>query len=160
MTIDFDTLFERLGKGFFVQESVNTARGTTIPPAVLAYQDAFDSSALPLKKAMAPAEAANRSYQSSAAGLMTAFRSSLGATILETVQADVLLDRADLTTALLELIRQMVVGSESVDASTVAASASAVTGNGSGVLVVSAKRADGRFQENALAESMGSASRA
>lgn len=154
MAINFTTLFTRLGKGMYVQELINTSRGTTVPAAVLAYGDEFDSASLALKRAFAPSEAANRSYQSGASGAMTTLRDSMGNVIIETMDADTPLDRRDLTTALAELIRQMVAGSESVDASTVAATAGAITGNGDGVLVASAKRADGKNNENLLAETI------
>jgi hypothetical protein len=154
MAISFSTLFARLGHGFFVQKSVNTSRGTTIPPLVKAYQDAFDSAALPLKRAMAPAEAANRFFQSGASALMAGMQSSMANVIIETMKADTALDSLSITTALAELIAQMVTASESVDASSVAASASAITGNGDGVLVVSAKRGDGKSNENLLAETI------
>ncbi len=154
MAINFTQLFTRLGKGMYVQKVVNTARGTTVPPEVKDYQDQFDSSSLEFKKAMAPVEAANRSFQSSAAGLMTSVRDSMANVIIETMQVDANLDRKDLTTALVELIRQMVTAVESVDAPTVSASASAITGNGDGVLVASAKRGDGKSAENLLAETI------
>jgi hypothetical protein len=154
MAISYATLFTRLGHGIFVQKSVNTSRGTTIPPLVKSYQDSFDSSALPLKRAMAPAEAANRAYQAGASSMMTGLQSSMQQVLIETVKADVAMDSATLTVALAELIRQMTADSESVDASTVAASASAITGNGDGVLVVSSKRADGKSNENLLAETI------
>lgn len=154
MAIDLDTLFANLGKAFYVQELVNTARGTTIPPDVKDFLDQYGSASLELKKAVAGVEPGNRAMQSGMATLMRAMQVAAQQVIIETVEADTALDRKDITTALVELIRQMVAGAESVDASTGAASASAVTGNGNGVMVVSAKRADGLNAENILAETI------
>lgn len=154
MTIDTTTLFTRLGKGFYLQSVVNTSRGSTVPPIVKAYQDLFNSAPLELKRAMAPAEQANRNYQTGAAGMMSGMSTSLQNTLIETVNADVSLPTKTLEKALGQLITQMVAGGVTVDKNTVSASASANTGNGDGVMVVSAKRADGRFQENMLAESI------
>lgn len=154
MAVNLATLYARLGRGFFVQKTVNTARLTTIPATVLAYQNGFDTAALPLKAAMAPVEPANRGFQSAASGLVATMRDSLANTIIETYQADANLDRKDLTTALQTMIRQMVSSGDDVDASTVAATAGTIVGTGDGVLVASAKRADGKFNENLLAETI------
>lgn len=154
MTIDFDTLFARLGKGFYVQKQVNIARGTTIQPEVKDYLDQFGSLGLEFKRAVAGVEPANASMKSSMTTLMAAMRTAATNDIIESVNADVAIPRKDITTALAELIRQMVANSESVDASTAAVTPSAISGNGDGVLVASAKRADGRNVENALEETI------
>ncbi len=154
MTIDFNVLFTRLGKGFNAQAVCNTARGTTLPPEVKEYTDEFASASLALQQCVGPAEAANRNFQSGAAALMTGLQSSMRTCIIETVTADVVLASYEFTSCIKELIRQMTVEAESVDASTVSATASAVTGNGDGVLVASAKRADGRYVETCLAETL------
>lgn len=154
MAINFTTLFTRLGKGMYAQELINTSRGTTVPAAILAYGNEFNSASLALKKAFAPSESASRSYQSGANGAMTTMRDSMANVIIETVDADTPLDSRDIKTALVELIRQMVAASEDVDASTGTVSAGAIAGNGDGVLVASAKRADGKNNENLLAETI------
>lgn len=153
MTINFNTLFTNLGKAFYVQELVNTARGSTIPPDVKDFLDQYGSSSLELKNAVAGVEPANRSMQAGMAALMAAMRTATTNVIIETVDADATLDRKELTPALVELIRQMVANNEDVDAST--ASVSGVTANHSkGVLVSSVKRADGKNCEGALAETI------
>lgn len=154
MTINFNTLFANLGKAFYVQELVNTARGTTIQPEVKDFLDQYGSSSLELKNAVANVEPANRSMKSGMNSLMNAIKVAASNVIIETADADATLDRKDITTALAELIRQMVANAESVDASTAAVSASANSDNGNGVLVASAKRADGKNCENALAETI------
>lgn len=116
--------------------------------------DQFDATALPLKKAMSIIEPANRGFQQAANGLTQSMRQSLTDTLIEMYQADANLDRKDLTTALQTLIRQMIGSGDDVDAGTVAATAGTIVGTGDGVLVASAKRADGLFNENLLAETI------
>ena len=154
MAIDYATLFARLGKGLFAQKQLNTARGTTVPPEVKDFVDQFNNASLDLKRAIAPAEPALRNFQAGSAALMTGLQQSLQQTVIETVHADTALARKDITSALQELIRQMTADAQSVDASTVAASASAITGSGDGVLVASTKRGDGLVNENMLAETV------
>jgi len=154
MTINFNTLFANLGKAFYAQELVNTARGTTIVPEVKDFIDQYGSSSLELKKAVAGVEPGLRSMQNGMTSQMTALRTAAQNVIIETVDADATLERRDITNALVELIRQMVANNEDVDASTAAVTPSAITGNGDGVLVASAKRADGKNAQNALAETI------
>jgi len=154
MTINFTELFTRLGAGIHVLEVANTARGTTVPPEVQDYFDEFASADLDFQRAIAPAEAANRSFQQGVSSLTSGMRQSMQAVLIQTVAEDANLPREDLESALAELVRQMEAEGESVDASTVSVSASAIAGHGDGVLVASAKRADGRFQENMLAETI------
>ena len=115
MTINFTTLFTNLGKAFYVQELVNTARGTTIQPEVKDFLDQYGSSSLELKNAVSGVEPANRSMKNGMASLMSAIRTATSNVIIETVEADATLDRRDLTAALVELIRQMVANAEDAD---------------------------------------------
>lgn len=153
MAIDFTAGFTRLGKIFTAQRTINTARGTTIPPTISDILDQFNGSSLDFRKATAQVEASNRSFQQGAAGAMSSLRSTAQSVLIETVKADNPQPRNDLTTALVEWIRQMVVGSQTVDASTAAATVADDSGNsGDGVIVVSAKRADGKNEEHAVPE--------
>lgn len=152
MTINFTTLFTNLGKAFYVQELINTARGTTIQPEVLDFLDQYTGVTLEFTQAVSSVEPANRSMKNGMDSLMSALRAATSNVIIETVDADATLDQRNLTNALVELIRQMVANNEDVDASTTTASGSGITGNGDGVLVFSAKRADGKNCENALSE--------
>lgn len=152
--IDFDTLFANLGKAFYAQKLVNTARGTTIVPEVKDFLDQFGSSSLELKKAVSGVEPGLRSMQSGMSSQMTALRTAASNVIVETINADAALDRKDIATALPALIRQMEAGMELVDESTAAVSPVSGANNGDGVLVASAKRADGKNAQNALAETI------
>ncbi len=154
MTINFTTLFTQLGKGIYAQKTALTAAGTTIPPEVEDYLDQIGSVALDLKPALTLGQSAYESWKGAQAALVDGLRSSMETLVVETVAADAALARKDAVNALAELIRQMVANSESVDASSVAASASSVTGNGDGVLVASIKRADGLDAQNAIAETI------
>ena len=153
MAIGYTTLFTRLGKLFGVQEAINTARGTTLPPLAKGFLDEFNSASLLFKDAIAPTNAALESFQAGGNGAQTALSSIAAEVITETVEADNPQDQRDVTVALKELIKQMTADSESVDAPTVSATITADSGNnGDGVLVVSVKRPDGLTQENAFAE--------
>lgn len=154
MAVNLTNLFTTLGHAFFVQKTLNTARLTTVPTTVKTYLDSFNSLALPLKKAATPVEGSNRGWQSSGGGLAGTIRQSATDYLIQMFQADANLDRQDLTTALQVLIRQMVGTADSVDANEPTASAGAIVGTGDGVLVVSAKRADGKTQENLLPETI------
>ena len=155
MAVNYATLFTKLGTLIFYQKSINTSRGTTIPPIAKLILDDFNSDALPLRRAIEGIEASYRSYQSGASGAMNAAGTALGQTILETLQADAALDVRTVEGALIALVRQMTAATESVDASTAAATAAVNAGNnGDGVMVVSVKRADGKNQETAFVETI------
>lgn len=152
MTIGFSGLFTKLGKGIKVIESINTSRGTTIPADVAAFLAEYNGESLVLQTAASGAETAQSSYDSGANSAVSSIQTALQTTVIEVVHADTELPSKTLQLALEELVRQMVAEAESVDAPTVSASASAITGNGDGVLVVSAKREDGLACEYAFAE--------
>lgn len=154
MAVNLSNLFTTLGHGFFVQKTLNTARLTTVPNTVKTFLDSFNSLSLPLKKAASPVEGSNRGWQSSGSGLSASIRQSCTDYLIEMFQADANLDRKDLTTALQTLIRQMVTDVASVDANEPTVSAGTIVGTGDGVLVASAKRADGKTQENLLPETV------
>ena len=75
--------------------------------------------------------------------------------VIQTVNDDVTLPTATLLAAVTELISQMDDQSETVDANTITVSAAYGASNlGTGLLVVSNKRADGRVNEHSLSESV------
>lgn len=162
MTIEFtdgsnyDGLFDILGKAFHAQSTIETAVGTTVPAEV---EDAIDQYRLrpsdpktdgvdqPLLKISGKMQSgglsSQRNIRSYASSFLTGF-----------VDSDASLLNPSLQNALGELIRQMIAESESVDASTVAASVSGSGNNSDCGFVVSVKRGDGRTQENLLAETL------
>jgi len=153
-----DGLFDILGKPFKAQGILNTARGTTLPAAVADALTIFKNLASPTvgqQQAIAGLPAAVPAYQASGAGLATALQQYAQNFLIETVNADTPLSAKTLSAALTELIRQMVAGSQSVDASTVAMSVTAGSSNtGNGVLLTSIKRGDGLVNEYAIAETL------
>ena len=154
MAIDFTGLFTDLGHGFYIQEVVNTARGTTIPPTVSTFVNAFGRSSLPYHDIVDGTAADLTNYQTSGSGLVNSLKSTLANLVIQFVADDVSLQSPTLSNSMAELIRQMRAGSKSVKSNTVTASASACAGNGNGVMVVSAKRYDGLLQQTAYAEVM------
>lgn len=154
MTVNFTTLFTQLGKGIRVLEVINQARGTDVPAEVEDFQDEFSSATVEMRAQITAAETARTGFISGSASAVTNMQTAMQNVVIETVDVDSPLPTKSLTEALAELVTQMRDNSESVDASAVSASASAITGNGDGVLVVSAKRGDGLNQENMLAETI------
>jgi len=154
MAINLTTLFTRLGKGFYAQSVVNTARGSTVPPTVQDFSDEFNSASTVFSPVLASASSANSLFQQAGSAFQSNMSAALQTTLIQTVLADTSLPQADLASCLAELIRQMVSSSDSVDASTVSATPAAITGNGDGVLVASAKRADGKAAEHCFAETV------
>ncbi len=154
--IDLDTLFARLGRFFAVGDDVCTALKTTVPDEV---DDALQGLGATL----------TTSYEAVRAGVregLTTFQSSGNAALASLVRAPsqqlVRLTASDdeplvstVLAAAREVIQQMDSQSETVDASTVAASVSYGSGNtGDGVVVASVKRADGRSAEHIFAETL------
>lgn len=154
--IDLDTLFARLGRFFAVGDDVCTALKTTVPDEV---DDALQGLGATL----------TTSYEAVRAGVregLSAFQSSGNAALASLVRAPsqqlVRLTASDdepsastVLAAAREVIRQMDSQSETVDASTVAASVSYGSGNtGDGVVVASVKRADGLSAEHIFAETL------
>ena len=155
MAISFLDLFTRAGRGLKIIETINASIGTTVPADCLAYQNQFNGLAMNLKNtAVAAAESANQAYRSGASGAKSTISTSLQNLVIEMANDDNPLNVKNIESALNELCRQMIAAASSVDASAVGATASAVTGNGNGVLVVSAKRSDGRVNETMFAETI------
>lgn len=154
---NFDGLFNLLGKAFYAQEVLNTARLTTVPTEVIDVLNQFELITQTDKTArtivgIAPAL---QGWQGSGSSLAAALQSYCMQYLIEVVDADTKLDQKTLEFALKELIRQMLATSDSVDASSVTLSVTAGGSNfGNGVLIVSKKRGDGLVQENAYAESI------
>lgn len=163
MTIDFhdavngDGLFDVLGKAFFAQSTLNTARGTTVPTEVEDLLDQFRLLAgdTVRDQIIAPVPAATTGFQASGNSLASSLQQFCRQFLIDTVNRDVTLPRPELSLALAELIRQMVANSESVDASTVSAAVTPGGSNlGNGVVLTSIRRGDGLVQENLIGETI------
>lgn len=155
MTIPFTDLFTVLGKSFAAQAAANTARGTTLPTAVdglLTEFNALDPDA-DLEATATGIPSALSGGQSGMSSLLSGIQTFARQYLIETVRADNPQANQSLSTALVELIRQMRAGSQTVDASTPAISVAYGSANvGSGKIITSIKRSDGLVQENILAE--------
>lgn len=154
---NFDGLFDLLGKAFFAQSTIQTAVGTTIPPQVLdaIAQFKLRTSDNDIEGVEDPLTRVNPVIQAAALSGQNLIRQYASALVTAVVDDDATLSARTLQNALIELIDQMETGAESVDASTVTASAAAGGSNTTnGVVVVSHKRGDGRPQENMLAEAI------
>lgn len=155
MTIDFDTLFARLGKFFASGEALNTAGATTIPAKVDAsLQELGDTLTAPYEAVRNGVLSGLTSYQgASDTALNPLVAAPARQLIILTVNDDNQQPSNSIADATDELIRQMEANTESLDASTPGASASYDGGNvGDGTIVSSVKRADGRAAMFVLAE--------
>lgn len=157
MTIGFTDLFTVLGKAFAAQGIANTARGTTVPTAVdglVSEFNALDPSA-ELAAVSIGLPSGLSGFQSAASGLQTTLQQFARDFLIFQVNADNQQPDNSLNTALVELIRQMLANSESVDASTIGVSVTPGGSNvGDGVIVTSTKRSDGLTQQNSYAETL------
>lgn len=162
MTVNFydagngDGLFDVLGAIFKAQAQVVTSRGDIITDvnAIQTPVAAWGSDA-EIESLSGRVGDSSIAAKSNALGTLSTLQQIARDVLVKFVNDDATLDNPDLPDALTELIDQMVANSESVDASTVAATVAADAGNtGDGVIVVSTKRGDGRTQENLLAETI------
>jgi len=89
--VNLDGLFNILGKAFNAQNTLNTARGTTVPTDVLEllelYNDKADGTTLDLQRTIDNIAAASQSWQDNGA-LATALRTSSENYMTEIVKAD------------------------------------------------------------------------
>ena len=153
-------LFTLAGKVFYAQQVTATAKGTTVGDEVLDVVTEFRNQTETFKL-LAAAEGATRSYVSwrDNTSLESRLASTYRGVMIEMIEADATLPNLLLTTAIAELIEQMIgAGSvtapdDSVDASTSAISVAATAGNNSnGVIIASPTDGVGRNSEFAMAE--------
>lgn len=151
-------LFDILGKAYKVQSDINTSRGTTIPTDIANLITDFNAVTISpvLSQAMAPVQAgAISGYQSGASGAISLLQTFAQNYLIGVVNLDNPQPDGSLTTALKEVIRQMKVGSVTVNKSTIGMTVAAGGSNaGDGVCLTTTKRGDGLVQENTLGETM------
>lgn len=156
MTVNFTDLFTRLGHAFYVGEASNTTLGTTVPTRVNAFLAGLGTSLgaqfETVRESILGAQ--NAFQQAGASGNAGLIQQPCQNLILQTVKADKPV-ASTLALAIRELIKQMEDNSESLDASTVGSSLAYDAGNiGTGVGLVSTKRADGKNCLFAYAEAI------
>ena len=154
MTIGFTALFTKLGKFFNAGDQAVTSATNTKAEIEDAVQGITATDAIEMYAALGDATNSIESLNSSLAGIIAqAVQSPVDTILIETVDADNPLPSKETDEAIDELIRQMEAGSESLDASAVSATPSYGGGNtGTGKMVVSVKRGDGKTNEHCYAE--------
>jgi len=157
--VNLDGLFNILGKAFNAQNTLNTARGTTVPTDVLEllelYNDKADGTTLDLQRTIDNIAAASQSWQDNGA-LATALRTSSENYMTEIVKADSEQPPATLIGVLDYLIFEMQRLDAYVDPSvvslTLAEDPDAIGNIGDVAILYTEYRGDGRLLEGALAE--------
>lgn len=149
MAIDFDSLFEQVGRAGKVLSLLNTAQAGSVTAvnALLGFVPTADQD-------VTAALAQNRDalIRAAAATVGGQLASTASALVVRAVLTDQPTRAGSLAAALTELIRQMRAGGESVETCTVTATATAGTNTGVGAVVASTLRPDGYSQENLIAE--------
>lgn len=154
MAISFGTFFARAGKAFHAVNTLLTAEGATVEDEVEDFAELF-ATPIEQQSVVSGVYPALEAWQGAGPSLIGALTLAVQQYLVELVKADNPQPDESPLTAVKELIRQMEAASESVDASAVAASVAYASGNvGTGAVVVSVKRADGRTNEHCLAETI------
>lgn len=154
MTFPFNTFFTQAGKAFHAGDTASTAIGTSIHDEAEDFTQQFGASSLEIQEAVSgaasainPLITAGRTFNRNL--VYTPIRNLL----VQTVKEDNPQPDGSVSTAVAELIRQMLAESESLDASTPGGSVSyGVSNVGTGKFYVSVKRGDGLANEHILAE--------
>lgn len=139
MAININTLFTQLGKLFFIQETLNTARGTTVPPLVLDVIDQFDSLPLSFQDIATKAPPISTSFQSGCNSSINACSDIAELIVTETLWADgTLIQNKNFNEAIYALVEYMVANSNTVDQTTVTVSGGSISsGNVATAIVIS-----------------------
>jgi len=156
MAVNITTLMTRLGHFFFVGEAANTTLGSTVPTRVDAALAGLGTGLGAQYEGVRDTilDGQNTLQTAGSAGNAALIQQPVQELILQTVKADKPA-AATLDLAIRELIKQFEDGTESFDASTIGSSLAYDSGNvGTGVGLVSTKRADGRSCMFAFAEAL------
>lgn len=154
MTFPFSTFFTQAGKAFFAGNTANTAIGTTIRDEAEDFTQQFGSSSLEVQDAVSGAPKAVDALKNAGKSFnQTLVYTPVRNLLVQLVKEDNPQPDTKVSTAVTELIRQMIAENESVDASSPGSSVSYGASNtGTGKIYVSTKRGDGRVNEHILAE--------
>lgn len=148
-------LFTRLGKLAHALDTINTARGSTIPTEVVDAIATGDSDSDPaIRQALAPLLSALSNGQASLGGLASVIQQAARELLIRQVHADNPLPELTELAALNELIRQVTVAGDYVAANTLSATVTKTGLDGDGELVLSTKDERGRPLENLIAEDL------
>lgn len=150
-------LFDVLGRVFQAMSAVQTAARTTIRQELTDILTQFENVTddIDLNAIIANVSLAETASTSGASSALSALRTVARNYLVEVVHADHPLTSKTPRAALVELIRQMIEESESVDASTVSITVTADGDNdGDGTVIASVLRGDGQTQQHALVETL------
>ena len=153
-----DGLMDVQGKAFFALDTLNTVRLTTVPTEVIDVIEEFENFTvtLDLQQTIEGLPTATSTWQSGGSTLSNKLRDVSRDIMVQLVQEDSPEPASDLTSTLNYLINQMEVEGEFVDANAVTLSLAANDENdaniGDPAITFTARRGDGRVQQNALAE--------
>jgi hypothetical protein len=150
-------LFDVLGRVFQAMSAVQTAARTTIRQELTDILTQFENVTddIDLNAIIAQVLLADTASTSGASSALSALRTVARNYLVEVVHADHPLTSKTPRAALVELIRQMIEESESVDASTVSITVTADGDNdGDGTVIATVIRGDGLTQQHALAEAL------
>jgi hypothetical protein len=153
MAINVTDLFTKLGKVAGTLLAVNTSRGTTIPSAVDSIADEYTVPDTNLIGNLFPSLT---SYQSAANSLPSYLQGLFQSTIIQIVNADVLLNQPTLEQALIELIAQMTAATDYFTPNVLSFGSPSYGGSnrGNGVLLGTMVNAFGVTEAWALAEAL------
>lgn len=155
--INEDGVFNVQGKAFFAQDTINTARLTTMPAQILDVYDVFNNLTVDADLEVVVSRVGNAAdtIKSTASAEMSQLKTFSQGILVEMIDDDNPQPDKTLNTALVELIAQMEASSDSVDASTVSISVAVGSANtGDGIILTSIRRGDGLIQENIIAENI------
>lgn len=156
MAIDYADFFSKAGKAFHAAETAQTAVLTTVAAEVEDFTQEFDGTTpIAYLRAIEGVRPALVEWQAGLSGLLQSVAAiPVSILLVESVAADVALPDTSPLAAVVELVRQMIDDSESVEASTVGATATVSGTVGNGKFAVSVKRPDGLANEQILAETI------
>lgn len=157
--VNGDGLFNILGKIFHAQNTLNTARGTTVPAEILdavnQYKKKTDAD-LEMDRAIEGLSNAERSWRNTGATLANQLQRTAQNLLTEVVRADSTIDRSSLTASLEYLIEKMIADAYYVDANTPGSSVVADGGNSATDVSIAVTHYNGDLvtQQNILAETL------
>lgn len=150
-----DGVFNIQGKAIFAQDTINTARLTTMPAQIEDVYIIFNNLTVDseLEEVVSKLGDAAETIKQAATKEMVQLQTFSKNILIEMVKDDNPQPDKALKTALDELIKQMLASSDTVEASAITISIVVGSSNtGDGVMVASTKRGDGLIQELLLAE--------
>lgn len=162
MTIDFrggDGLFDRVGKIGHLLNLLNTWLGGSsagdLPVEMEDVLEEYDGETVEIRNTVAALTDAMETHQASGLTLAQSIQTAAQNTLIEMADADNPLEARTVTTAMSELIAQMIANSETVNASAVGVTVTPYGSNvGDAPVVVAMVDAKGRALENCYAESV------